>query len=191
MISERFDVAIQLAAPSESALVVRRIGEIRRHLCAAPAYLAARGEPETLDDLQRHDCLLYSETAAPDVWRLSRGGVDTAVKVRGWARSNSSEARMDLMFRGHGIGPPTFASMGALQAGALRTVLPAWSGRAMPICREGRCTTPACDDGVRNGHETDVDCGGGECAPCGPGKPCDGSPPSCASRRCGLGGRCE
>ncbi|MFN3199697.1 MAG: FG-GAP-like repeat-containing protein [Bradymonadia bacterium] len=41
---------------------------------------------------------------------------------------------------------------------------------------------PTCDDGMQNGDETDIDCGGPECAPCGPGgqclapEDCDGIP---------------
>ena len=30
-----------------------------------------------------------------------------------------------------------------------------------------------CDDEIRNGTETDLDCGGGECPPCGTGKTCE------------------
>ncbi|MFS8066305.1 MAG: LysR family transcriptional regulator [Byssovorax sp.] len=146
MIAERFDVAIQLAPQSESTLVVRRIGEIRRHLCASPAYLAARGEPETPDDLLRHDGLLYSETAAPEVWRLERDGVEVAVKMRGRARANSIEALTDLMLRGRGIGyPPTFATTARIEAGALRAVLPEWSSRPASIfvvCPPGRTRDP-------------------------------------------------
>ena len=34
------------------------------------------------------------------------------------------------------------------------------------VCGEaGECSTPTCDDGVLNGAESDVDCGG-ECEPC-------------------------
>lgn len=146
MIAERFDVAIQIAAPTESTLIVRRIGEIRRHLCASPAYLAARGEPATPDDLQRHDGLLYSETATPEVWRLERDGAEVAIKMRGRARANSIEALTDLMLRGRGIGyPPTFATAGRITAGALRTVLPEWSSRPVPIfvvCPPGRTRDP-------------------------------------------------
>ena len=36
----------------------------------------------------------------------------------------------------------------------------------------GKCTTPACNDGVRNGAETDVDCGGGECPGCDETRQC-------------------
>ncbi len=41
-------------------------------------------------------------------------------------------------------------------------------------CDEGAmiCTPPACDDGVRNGDETDVDCGGGSCPGCDDGEDC-------------------
>ena len=44
-----------------------------------------------------------------------------------------------------------------------------------------------CTDGVKNGTETDVDCGGG-CAPCATGKGCDGGS-DCASGLC-SGGVC-
>jgi hypothetical protein len=35
----------------------------------------------------------------------------------------------------------------------------------------GECQLPACDDGVKNASETDVDCGG-QCDPCPPGRDC-------------------
>ena len=35
------------------------------------------------------------------------------------------------------------------------------------------CQAPTCTDGVKNGDETDVDCGGGACATCGTGSSCE------------------
>ena len=46
---------------------------------------------------------------------------------------------------------------------------------------------PRCDDQIRNGSETDVDCGG-SCPPCAMGRLCD-SGADCESGNCG-GGRC-
>lgn len=46
---------------------------------------------------------------------------------------------------------------------------------------------PRCDDGVHNAEETDVDCGGSECEPCGPGSDCSG-PADCRSGVCGNDG---
>jgi hypothetical protein len=42
---------------------------------------------------------------------------------------------------------------------------------------------PTCSDGVKNGSETDVDCGGGTCPPCEHDKACQGTG-DCLSRVC-------
>lgn len=34
------------------------------------------------------------------------------------------------------------------------------------VCASGRCAEPSCDDGVQNGEETGVDCGGPDCCAC-------------------------
>jgi hypothetical protein len=36
----------------------------------------------------------------------------------------------------------------------------------------GSCNLNQCQDGIRDGAETDIDCGGGTCAPCAIGKGC-------------------
>ena len=47
---------------------------------------------------------------------------------------------------------------------------------ANPAACESNATVlgalPTCTDGLRNGNETGVDCGGNQCEPCGPGKGC-------------------
>src|SRR6187200_355580 len=47
---------------------------------------------------------------------------------------------------------------------------------------------PTCTDGLKNGSETDVDCGGGLCPRCADGKVCQ-LPNDCSSGTC-TGGRC-
>jgi hypothetical protein len=56
------------------------------------------------------------------------------------------------------------------------------------VCSMGICQVPTCTDGVKNGQETDVDCGGGTCPPCVAGRRClvDGD---CQSMMC-TGGVC-
>jgi hypothetical protein len=58
------------------------------------------------------------------------------------------------------------------------------------ICTAGICTAPAptCVDGVKNGTETDVDCGGAVCPKCAAGKVC-GVASDCANGVC-IGGVC-
>ncbi|MCS6901366.1 MAG: hypothetical protein RMJ98_17110, partial [Myxococcales bacterium] len=52
----------------------------------------------------------------------------------------------------------------------------------------GVCAAPTCSDTVKNGSETDVDCGGPICPKCGLGKNCDGNG-DCISNQC-VGGKC-
>jgi hypothetical protein len=43
---------------------------------------------------------------------------------------------------------------------------------ASGVCTGGVCQTPTCSDTVKNGGETDTDCGGNMCSGCGTGKGC-------------------
>ena len=38
------------------------------------------------------------------------------------------------------------------------------------VCKNGMCQAPMCTDGVQNGDETDVDCGGRACPACSPAR---------------------
>jgi hypothetical protein len=40
------------------------------------------------------------------------------------------------------------------------------------VCTANQCAAPTCTDGVKNGNETGIDCGGGTCPPCMDGMPC-------------------
>jgi hypothetical protein len=40
------------------------------------------------------------------------------------------------------------------------------------VCVAGVCLAPTCSDGIANGDEPDVDCGGTQCAPCAASKHC-------------------
>jgi hypothetical protein len=50
--------------------------------------------------------------------------------------------------------------------------------------------THSCTDFVRNGDETDIDCGGHDCAPCGDGRVCSVNT-DCASSVCSATSHCQ
>ena len=54
----------------------------------------------------------------------------------------------------------------------------------------GGCPLPTCMDGMKNGVETDVDCGGPVCTKCGSNQMCM-SNLDCVSNVCGGNGRCS
>jgi formylglycine-generating enzyme required for sulfatase activity len=62
-------------------------------------------------------------------------------------------------------------------------------------CQNGVCTASSCSDGILDGQETDVDCGGPNCGPCSDGKHCklstdctdkvcSGTPLTCVAPTC-------
>src|SRR5713101_748321 len=60
LVEDGVDVAIRFNQPPDSSLIVRRLGQLRIILCAAPDYLEKNGTPAEPSDLSRHNCLAYS-----------------------------------------------------------------------------------------------------------------------------------
>ena len=58
------------------------------------------------------------------------------------------------------------------------------------VCENSSCSQPTCSDGVRNGDETEKDCGGSRCPKCAPGQACkadtDCSSNTCTNHLCAL-----
>jgi DNA-binding transcriptional LysR family regulator len=105
--SERIDVAIRtMKAQRDSSLMVRKLAETRRVICASPAYIDAFGEPLTPEDLSRHQCILFwRENEAVDRWpfRRSDGGGIEHIDVTGKLASDNSECVLQMALAGAGI----------------------------------------------------------------------------------------
>lgn len=65
------DVAIRMKEPSQADLIRRRLMNIRMRLYAAPAYLAEKGTPATMDDLRDHRLICQH----PGVPQVSAGAI--------------------------------------------------------------------------------------------------------------------
>src|SRR3954462_15485654 len=72
-VEENIDVAVRIGSLSESSMIAARIGSIRLVVCASPAYLAARGRPQTPAPLRDHDCITINDVAASNAWKFRRG----------------------------------------------------------------------------------------------------------------------
>ena len=59
-------------------------------------------------------------------------------------------------------------------------------GQLSQICIPSQCSTANCSDGTKNNQETDIDCGGPNCAKCADGKSC-GADSDCQSGDCANG----
>ena len=55
------DCAIRLRQPQQPDLIQRRLFTVHLHLYAAPSYIAKHGEPQTIEDLDKHRIVTFGE----------------------------------------------------------------------------------------------------------------------------------
>jgi DNA-binding transcriptional LysR family regulator len=128
-IEEGFDVTLRIAAdlPS-SSLIARKIAPASLLVCAAPSYLARRGEPKHPAELRDHDCLTYGYLATGSQWKLTGPHGDHWIHVSWTLCSNNGEVLRDAAVKGRGIVLlPTFIVGADLQEGSLRSILTDYS----------------------------------------------------------------
>ncbi len=122
------DLAIRITPAVAPELAAHRLGDSRRVLCAAPAYLAEAGTPETVADLAGHR-LLAAAGQLP--WRLIGPEGDVTIDGTSHVRTNSSEVARELVLSGVGIALRSLWDVGDhLTRGDLLRVLPALEGSA-------------------------------------------------------------
>lgn len=105
-VDEGIDVGLRIAALQDSSMIAVRIGEVRRVLCASPAYLARRPMPRTIADLAHHDCIATEPTSPDDVWSFppARGRtIARTVRIRPRLMVNADEAAVSAAVDGEGI----------------------------------------------------------------------------------------
>lgn len=129
---DSWDVCIRFGPPPEARVVARLLVRNRRLLCAAPAYLAAFGEPRVPADLARHHCIgIRQGDEAYGLWRLTplrgRDAPSEAIKTRGLLSTNDGEIAVGWALDGHGILMRAEWDIARhLQSGRLVQVLPGY-----------------------------------------------------------------
>ena len=70
MARDGIDIAIRTGEPQFDTFVVRRLGQLHRHLYASPAYLKAHGTPAQVDDLRQHALIANSQHKHLNIWQF-------------------------------------------------------------------------------------------------------------------------
>ncbi|WP_321943761.1 LysR family transcriptional regulator [Paraburkholderia tropica] len=132
LLEERFDVAIVVAQTlKDSSLVSQRLGTSRSVLCAAPQYLARRGTPLDIGDLERHTCVQLTRQDLPVLaWEFEgQHEGESARTFRPTQQApltvNIAEALGEAIRAGMGIGMlPIPTALQGMRDGTLVQVLP-------------------------------------------------------------------
>lgn len=121
--AEGLDVALFLGTPEDSTLKIRKIADVPRILCAAPDYIARRGNPRDGKALvaEGHDCLNLRFPGAPEFrWTLQTPSGPERFQVSGPFESDDGDVLIYWALAGHGIVlKPVFEVAGHLGSGAL------------------------------------------------------------------------
>ena len=115
-------------------IVARRILHSRRVLCAAPAYIERFGEPGTLAELGRHNCLRIAGNSRRNFWTRSEPEEGQRFEARG----NFEGSNTDVVFRaalaGIGIARlPCYMAERKFQSGELVRIMPDYSTSSTDI----------------------------------------------------------
>ncbi|KQI73263.1 LysR family transcriptional regulator [Loktanella sp. 5RATIMAR09] len=121
--TEGLDLAFFLGEPEDSNLRIRKIADVERILCAAPAYIAKHGHPASGADLiaDRHECLnLRFPGASEFQWRLQTSDGPKKFRVQGRYESDDGDVLTDWALGGNGIAmKPVFEVAEHIKAGRL------------------------------------------------------------------------
>lgn len=124
LIGEGIDVAIRIAALSDSSLIGVKLADNKRVVVASPDYLRRHGAPESLDELARHNCLAFSSDGSQRGWTFRQNGKNVTMKVAGNMVCNDGAVLHDWALAGRGLAWRSMWEVGtALESGALLTVL--------------------------------------------------------------------
>ncbi|MBY6265631.1 LysR family transcriptional regulator [Azospirillum sp. 412522] len=136
LVARDIDLAIRMGSLQDSSMAARKLGVLRRHVYAAPAYCAAHGMPGHPDELIRHLTLANMSARRPSGygWRLFRtcGGLpeeEMDVAIDPVIAADDPEMLIPTLLAGGGLVLATdFAMRPYRSAGQVERVLDGWRG---------------------------------------------------------------
>jgi DNA-binding transcriptional LysR family regulator len=135
LIEEDVHLALRVGRLPDSQLVVRKLADIRMIVCAAPAYLERRGAPRVPDDLNGHDCLVFSDAPGAGTWRFRKDArTECKIPISAKLWINGLDALVGAARDGAGIvRVPSWQVRDDLAAGRLTRILRAHEPTPAPL----------------------------------------------------------
>ncbi len=104
LLNSGFDLVIHCGNLPDSNYYFKKLGKMKRIICAAPSYLEAFGTPQTPEDLLLHNCLgSDNSSSTPNLWTFQENGKDKEILVNGNVSSTNGFDLRTLAVNGVGI----------------------------------------------------------------------------------------
>lgn len=131
LIEDHVDLAVRIGALPDSRLVASKVGQIRRVVCASPAYLKERGTPKSPQDLLKHDCVTFAGLTDAGSWSFRD---QETVRVRSRLTTSTAEAAIDATVAGIGLTCTlSYQIAEVVKAGKLAIVLKKFEPPPVPV----------------------------------------------------------
>jgi LysR family transcriptional regulator, transcriptional activator for dmlA len=130
MHAEGLDVMLRIIDPPDSALIARKMGELRFGVYASPEYLKTAGVPASPEDLLGHRCFVHrpAQLAKPlDEWTFERSGERKVLKITPAFSTTDREALIAAVIGGAGIMRIGMFDPALITSGRLRKLLIDWT----------------------------------------------------------------
>ena len=134
LVEEGIDLAVRVGHMPDSALVARKVGQVRRILVASPDYIARRGMPADPAELKLHAVIAFTGLMANREWRYVDGTTTGHVALQPRLEINDAATTIAAAERGEGITIAlSYMVEEALRAGRLVPVLDALTPPPVPV----------------------------------------------------------
>jgi DNA-binding transcriptional LysR family regulator len=136
VVREGFDCVLRIGAMPDSGLIAQRLGTMPMANYASPGYLDRFGLPRTLDDLDRHFVIHYSQSLGSDPPSFEYRDGDRWVErpMRALVTVNSTDAYQAACIAGLGIAQaPRWGRLASVRSSALVEVMPDFTCAPLPV----------------------------------------------------------
>jgi DNA-binding transcriptional LysR family regulator len=134
LIEEHIDIGLRVGELEDFSLVAKKVGTVRRVVCASPAYLSRRGAPKTPADLKNHDCITFENTLSAQTWEFNSGKGEKSFPIHSRLIVSTAEAAIDAAVGGLGLTRMLdYQIASQRRAGALELVLESFKSPPKPV----------------------------------------------------------
>jgi DNA-binding transcriptional LysR family regulator len=134
LVEEGFDAAIRITHAEDLSLVSVPLTQVRRVVCASPAYLQGSGVPRTPDDVRLHRCVRFAGLSPHPEWpfRINSRNVDKPVSDV--LVCNEADVAIESCAKGLGLGSfLSYMVAPLVRSGRLKYVLEDYEIKPIPV----------------------------------------------------------
>ena len=104
LVEEGLDVGVRIGQLPDSTLIAVPVGQVRRVVCASPAYLKRAGTPKALEEIPGHRTVGFTGLSPSHEWSFGAGASAKRVAISPRFVSNQIDTALDACVHGAGLG---------------------------------------------------------------------------------------